>query len=136
MREAIKRKKAAFASGDRNSIKTAQKNLKCVIWKAKRVYKQKIENKVQDQNSKAVWDGMRLITGCGVTREGLMKEGVTPNEVNSFFARFDKYDFSSEQAQVSLSLLQRDSDSTLPPVTITVDQVRHQLKRIKTNKGS
>ena len=70
-------------------MKAAQKDLKRIIRKGKREYSLKLEEKVQAQDSKAVWNSLKLITGCGVTSKSLQEEGITPNEVNIFFARFN-----------------------------------------------
>lgn len=37
--------------------------------------------------SKAVWNGMKFITGCGVIRGGLLEEGVNPT-VELFLSQF------------------------------------------------
>lgn len=136
VKAALNRKKAAFHSTDTTKMKAAQKDLKRIIRQGKREYSLKLEEKVQDQDSKAVWNSLKLITGCGVTSKSLQEEGITPNEVNTFFAWFDKHDFSNEHAQVSSTLVQRDDDNTCPPITITADQVRLQLKRLNTNKAA
>ncbi|KAK0139208.1 hypothetical protein N1851_024135 [Merluccius polli] len=67
IKAAINNKKRAFRKGDKNKLKLAQKNLKRAIRQGKRKYKDRVESKLQQGDSRGLWKGMKLITGYGPT---------------------------------------------------------------------
>ncbi|KAJ8411033.1 hypothetical protein AAFF_G00180680 [Aldrovandia affinis] len=78
----LNRKKRAFMAKDRKGVKSVQKELKGELRRAKKGYKEKIEGKLEDNNTREVWDGLKKITGQ--KQSGLDKGGL-----NLFFNRFD-----------------------------------------------
>lgn len=81
----------------------------------------KIVGSVQN-NCKVVWNDLKL-TDCSITREGPPEGAITANEANKFSARFDEHNFSTEHANIFLSLSQRNLKNICHPNTISVDQV-------------
>ncbi|KAJ8371917.1 hypothetical protein AAFF_G00298690 [Aldrovandia affinis] len=56
-------KKRAFRAGDKDGVKTIQGELRVTIREAKEKYRRKLEGKLQQNNMKEVWSGMKAITG-------------------------------------------------------------------------
>ncbi|KAI4881531.1 hypothetical protein NFI96_008386 [Prochilodus magdalenae] len=59
----LNKKKRAFRAGDREEVRTTQRELKRTIREAKDGYRRKLEWKLQQNNMREVWSGMRTITG-------------------------------------------------------------------------
>ncbi|XP_049889997.1 uncharacterized protein LOC126383511 [Epinephelus moara] len=56
-------KKRAFRAGNREEVRAIQGELKMKIREAKERYRRKLERKLQQNNMREVWSGMRTITG-------------------------------------------------------------------------
>ena len=63
LKELLNKKKQAFRTGDKEELKRVQRELKVKLKECKDSYKQKLESKLQQNNSRDVWRGMRQITG-------------------------------------------------------------------------
>jgi hypothetical protein len=50
IRDLLKKKRSAFASGDKEELRIVQKELKKAIWEGKKQYKQKLEAKLEKNN--------------------------------------------------------------------------------------
>ncbi|KAJ8366874.1 hypothetical protein AAFF_G00338560 [Aldrovandia affinis] len=59
----LNRKKRAFMAKDREGVKSVQKELKGELRRAKKIYKEKIDGKLEDNSTRKVWDGLKRITG-------------------------------------------------------------------------
>ena len=57
-------KKSAFQKGDQAEQKHLQGELKTMLSEAKESYRMKVKQKLQENNMREVWDGMKTITGC------------------------------------------------------------------------
>ena len=57
------------------------------------------------------------------------------NQANQYFARFDSTDFSVEREAILSSLAQPSPEGSCPPISISSEEVRLELKRMKVNKG-
>ncbi|XP_062854835.1 uncharacterized protein LOC134318029 [Trichomycterus rosablanca] len=64
IKELLNKKKRAFRDGDREELKRVQGELKVRLKEAKESYRRKIEQKLQENNMREVWNGMKTITGC------------------------------------------------------------------------
>ena len=131
-------KKAAFMSKDNDRIWVAQKNLKAAIRQGKNNYRDKIEDKLQERDTKSLWKGLKSITGYGQEISSL-KEGIfTPDEANQFYARFDStVDSAAHLSTQSIMSLEEDGSGHFPcpPIAITVEEVCSRLRRLKVNKA-
>ena len=81
-------KKKAFRDGDRELLKTTQKQIKAQTRKCKEDYRKKLESQLQQNNVRDVWSGMKKITGFkgkGDQTDGGLDRA---NELNRFFNRF------------------------------------------------
>nr|XP_049609558.1 uncharacterized protein LOC125988413 [Syngnathus scovelli] len=161
----LNRKKAAFRSRDREAMKAAQQEVKHCVREAKDTYRTKVEQKLKENNMRAVWEGVRTITGHNTkTRvvEGTMERA---NELNNFFNRFDRPSTPPPLLQPSLlpsithhprnntapppsSSCPPTPDTTAPPLSssspptptqalpyFTADQVRGQLRKLRPRKA-
>ncbi|KAI4894740.1 hypothetical protein NFI96_006104 [Prochilodus magdalenae] len=86
----LNKKKRAFRAGDREEVRTTQRELKRTIREAKDRYRRKLEWKLQQNNMREVWSGMRTITGFRSSNNRGVEGSVDrANELNLFFNRFD-----------------------------------------------
>ena len=72
-----------------------QKELKVKIRESKDIYRRKLENKLQQNNMREVWSGMKLITGYNVASQLMEENQARADELNLFLNRFE----SSTSAQ-------------------------------------
>ena len=90
VKDILNRKKRAFRDGDRDELKHVQGELNVHLREAKEDYRRKLEQRLQHNNMREVWDGMKTITGCkkngNITGEG---DAGRTNQLNLFFNRFD-----------------------------------------------
>ncbi len=90
IKDLLNQKKRAFRNGDQEQLRRIQKELKVQLKEAKDIYRWKVEQKLQQNSTREVWDGMKTITGyCskrGSTVEGYWEKA---NQLNKFFNRFD-----------------------------------------------
>lgn len=95
VKEALHRKHEAFLHGDTKEKGEANKEARFEIKKAKLQYKRKIEEKFQSNNLKAVWDGMKAMTGQRreqsrpISISGLSGSTEIANALNDFYLRFN-----------------------------------------------
>ena len=83
-------KKRAFREGNQAEMRRVQGVLKVKIKEAKDRYRRKLEKKLQENNTRDVWSGMKTITGFQKTGSVGLEGGVArANEFNLFFNRFD-----------------------------------------------
>ena len=125
--------------------------------------KRKLEAKLQHNNVRDVWTGMKQITGCKVSGRQSSGSLERANELNSFFNRFSSQasvvsptppdphtpslphmlpplpphspDVSSPVQHLSSSSSTQDT-STLTHMTVTAGQVRRQLERLQQQKAA
>ena len=151
----LNRKKRAFRDGDRDELKRVQGELKVQLREAKEDYSRKVEQKLQHNNMREVWDGIKIITGCkkngNITGEG---DAGRANQLNLFFNRFDipaptTSDGSLHTPTMSITSPNTTTsdcrppqpstpiDSSTPlPTTITKDQVSRELRRLRPRKAA
>ncbi|TWW54867.1 hypothetical protein D4764_0229500 [Takifugu flavidus] len=84
----LNKKKRAFTAGDPAELRRAQKELKRSLKESKDAYRKKLEERLERNQTRDVWSGMRTITG-------FQKKGIRSadgnvdqaNELNQFFNR-------------------------------------------------
>lgn len=59
----LNQKKAAFRTKDKEKVKAAQRDVKHCMREAKDSYRRKVEQKLRENCSSDVWDGLRTIIG-------------------------------------------------------------------------
>ena len=63
MKDVLFRKRRAFRKGDKEQLKSVQKELKWVIRRGREEYKTKLESHFEENNMGRVWEGLNLIGG-------------------------------------------------------------------------
>ena len=135
----LNKKKQLFGQNNKDQLKELQKTIDLAIQDQKRTYKQKIESHFTDNNMKKVWNGMRMMSGYS---NGSCKSCPLPktsvdfaNELNSFYNRFDCYDFSKETNELLVNLT-NDPMAVEPFLVVCEDEVRREFSRLNPNKAA
>ena len=86
--KAVLNQKKAFRSQYKEEMKAAQREVKRCLNEAKDCYRQKVEQKLEENNMRDVWEGVRTITGrkARTSPEGGGVERA--NDLNTIFNRF------------------------------------------------
>ena len=84
----LNKKKRAFRSGDREELRRVQHELRDMLRACNDTYRRKLEAKLQQNNVRDVWTGMKQITGCKVSGRQSSGSLERANEPNNFFNRF------------------------------------------------
>ncbi|KAI3353959.1 hypothetical protein L3Q82_018454, partial [Scortum barcoo] len=80
------RKKAAFRRGDKEELKKVQTELREKIAEGKDCYRRKLESRLQQNNMREVWSGLKTITGHGKKASQMMEGDLhEANKLNLFF---------------------------------------------------
>ncbi|XP_078791709.1 uncharacterized protein LOC110013806 isoform X2 [Oryzias latipes] len=87
----LNEKKRAFLSGDKEELRRVQRDLKYKIRKCKDCYRKKLEQRLEQNNIRDVWRGLKHISGHAEAGNGRQVTGdqTWANELNLFFNRFD-----------------------------------------------
>eukprot|EP00064_Thunnus_orientalis_P014779 superscaffoldBa00002622_g14826 len=83
------RRKRAFMAGDREKVRSIQKELRRELRRAKNSYKARLESKLQLNNTKEVRRGVKGITGLNSSGPAVEGGHELNNELNLYFNRFD-----------------------------------------------
>lgn len=90
IKQLLNQKKLAFKKGNKERLREVQHELKGRLRQAKMDYKGKVESKLQQNNIRELWKGMKNITGYSVKNGQVMAGDVDrANNPNLFFNRFD-----------------------------------------------
>ena len=128
----LNRKKKLLASKDRDQLKSVQKDINKQVAICKERYKVRVETWFKD-DTKSAWKGLKQLTG-------MKKQNVKPdvknvtdycNVLNTFYARFDKYNFAEVRDSIRKFHIGRNEQQ----ISITCDDVLKCLKCVKTNKA-
>lgn len=130
----LNEKKRAFRDGDENKLKLVQIKLKKEIRKGKKDYKDKIESEIKTNNMKKVWEGINRMSGCSKNKssEPVSTSVAYANELNSFYCRFDKHDFTQQRQDITDSL--RNSNSV--GYRVGQNNILKLMKKVNPNKGA
>ncbi|KAG1663834.1 Patj [Nymphon striatum] len=133
----IRQKRSLFYKGEKEKLVLVKKKLKKVIHKRKVAYKDKIENHFITNDLKSVWKGIKIISGYGKVNEtdksplqNLTTEYA--NELNLFYNRFDKYDFSTEICE--LESMFKNSGGL--DIVVSEEDVRRKFGRLNSSKAA
>ncbi|KAI3367157.1 hypothetical protein L3Q82_008214 [Scortum barcoo] len=144
----LNQKKKAFKDGDTQELKQIQKELRVQLREAKEQYRKKIEQRMQNNNMREVWEGMKTITGCSSKRGAPIEGDVgRANQLNQFFNRFDHPNPFTPLITAAPTLLlpqavtSKKEDTSPPPpltpsMTITAAQVCGELRRLRPSKAA
>ena len=132
MSQILREKKVAYHANDGPKQKELEKRFRSESFKSKKEYKNKVEEKLFDGNAKSAWNGLNVMMGKDVKKGGVKCDDPIKfsNDLNSFYARFDKNDFSGETAQVCQPLLTVPND-----VFVSESEVRKVLSDVNPRKA-
>ena len=90
------------------------------------------EERLGSNNLKAAWIGVKRMVGLQKANKKPVNLPMHKNEAsNTFFSRFDSYDFSDKLKK----LTEEQAQVTSTPFSITQEDVRSVFKRNKVNKS-
>ena len=128
-------KHKAHKAKDRTLVKSIQKDLKIEINNCKSIYEKKVENKFENLDSKGMWQGLKSMAGMQKKSININvekgKEQEYVESLNTFYARFDNHDFSSEIENARLLLDDEDNYFEIEP-----HEVNKYFSKLKSNKAS
>lgn len=100
------------SKGNLTELRSAQKEIKQEIRRAKLRYKQKVEDKFRNNNLGLAWDSIRTMVGLTddnvkkrLSLDGFTSDLVLAPELNKFYSRFDVHDFNNEITTVKNTIL-------------------------------
>ncbi|KAI3365926.1 hypothetical protein L3Q82_009698 [Scortum barcoo] len=86
----LKEKRRAFVSGNKEELKSVQRELRRMIRKGKDCYRRKMEHQLQQNNICGVWKGLKTISGFKEPKSQPVGDQGWANDLNLFFNRFDQ----------------------------------------------
>ena len=124
----LKAKYTAFRSGDRALYNTARTNLRRGIRKAKLTYRRRIEDHLDSNDTRQVWQGVQHLTNYRTSTGAVEGGAPLAEELNNFFARFE---VAPPEAATSHSTVH--SSFTF---TVTEHDVRRTLRAVNPRKAA
>ena len=130
----LNKKKHLLSVGDREQLKIFQKDLDKAITDCKQRYKVKVEKMFKGDTGSA-WKGIKELTGMCKSRykPDIDDSKKFCNELNEFYCRFDKHDFSNERKEIVEEI---SSVSDLEPIIVSEEEVLKYLKTVKIGKAA
>ena len=133
----LNKKKRVFYRGTTTEKKQINMEVKNAIRQAKKQYKNKIESKFTAGNFRSAWQGIKNMAAVNKMSDsnelkvklGNKSDQIIADDMNAFFTRFEKHDFSSEITALKKSLVPSES------VIVDADTVVKQLKKINVRKS-
>ena len=129
LRALLYRKRQAFRAGNLLELKNLKKEVKHETARAKRSYKEKLEDQLGNNNLGSVWDSMKTIIGTKEIRNSkLVLDGFTCDRklaqtLNEFYLRFDTPTFKDAILEQKNYL--KDSAPAPFDLHAVVDTFRH-----------
>lgn len=120
-----KNKHNAYKSGDKDLYKVAKYDFERAVNKAKADYRHKLESKLEANDNRGVWEGLRQITGYTSTSPVVK----LPDSLNEFYCRFDR-DYVDNITQ------SMNTNTPSPPFVIEEDEVRLLLRKQNCRKAA
>ena len=129
VRQLLKARNIAFRSGDERAYSLSRAHLKKGIRKAKHCYKLRIEEHFNNSDPRRMWQGIQAITDYKPTTPSLPSNDVSfLNELNNFYARFDR----DNQETATKAVPAADHQ----PLTLPASDVFTTLSRINARKAA
>ena len=133
----LNKKKQLLYNKDRPQLKIVQVEINKMIVDCKGNYKRKVECMFKG-DIKSAWNGLRKLTGMGSKKTIVHNEDRNcedlVNDLNVFYTRFDKHDFSSECNTMRSDHINRLYDN--PNISISEESVLKCLQSIKICKAA
>ena len=134
LKDILNDKKRAFKENNKDKIKEINKKLKEEIRAGKKVYKNKIEDMFKSNDSKSAWLGMKTAAGISGTKTNIRvnNEIEYANDLNTFYSRFDRFDFFHQITNIKLDLQNNDTKLS----EIKQSEVERVFKKVNIYKAS
>ena len=117
----INNKIEKFKNNDKTELKIAKYDLRKAIKSAKRDYANKLEQQFKNNDTRSMWQGLQSITNYQQKIKQVQNNNdFSANELNQFYARFDKQNTSTPPPT---------DKSTPPPITIDETDVVQVLRK-------
>jgi hypothetical protein len=137
LKSVLNKKKRVFYTGSAEEKKRVNREVRGAISKAKREYKDKIEQRYSSGDLRAAWKGIKNMASvnqkCDVVKKQVKLDGVDdcdlPNVLNDFYTRFEQHDFSSDISDLRKSF---NSDCD---IVVSQEHVTSLFKHIDVNKA-
>ena len=124
----IDEKQQAHVDGNKKLYHKLKKKLTRGMKKSRAKYTHKIQEHLADDPANA-WNDIKKLTGLPPKNSNSpIDNSFSPDDLNSFFARFEKSDTTSPSPA--------DPNPIAPTFNITEDAVLKQLKRLNSRKGA
>jgi hypothetical protein len=127
-------RQAALKDNDREKMKKIQRQIDTKIKAEKKKYSAKLEENFRQGDSRQCWQNISTITGYKPKKAVLQSddEKKLADELNAFYCRFDRHDFSKEQQQAM------DRVRELPdfPIVTTEEDVRTLFSKLNARSAS
>ena len=138
LKQLIVDKNKLFAEGKKVEGKIADKEIKKQIRQNKITTKNKMEEQYFTGDVRGAYKGIKKLVGKETVRD--KGDGMTGEErekfaedLNDFYCRFDRFDFSKEKEEKCRELEQKAEGTTAPEVT--VEEVEKVFKKINPRKA-
>ena len=118
------------------SLGLVNKEIKKKVRESKKAYKSKIEESFKANDMCSVWQGLKKVSGYDCVKSsvnlGQENERQYVNELNKFYARFDKYDFTATHQNIR----QQCKHSDTGHICFDARSVCKQFKCVNPKKAS
>ena len=134
LKEMMTARQAALKEGDREKMKQLQKKIDNKIKAKKRQYSAKLEDNIQQGNSRQSWQYMSTITGHKKKKGGIVTDSpeTLANDLNTFYTRFDCHDFQAEQ-KLALTKVRELGGR---PITVEEEDVRKLFSKLNMRSAA
>ena len=134
LKDLIHERQSALKEDRDDEVKEVQKKIDSCIKKGKKKYKEKLETNLNKGKSKESWENMATITGYKKKGSEIRTndDQKFANDLNEFYTRFDKHDYSAEQ-KIEISKAQDKLDE---PINVKEDEVRTLFKRLNVKSAA
>jgi len=86
----LKEKKRVFRTGNRENLRTVQRELRMKIREGKDIYRKRMEDQLQQNDISGVWKGLKAMSGFKGPNQQPVGDQQWVNELNLFYNRFDQ----------------------------------------------
>ncbi|KAK1784004.1 hypothetical protein P4O66_004499 [Electrophorus voltai] len=160
IREALNSRTAAYNAGiisrNMDEYKSAAYRVRRAVREAKRCYGKKLETQFQQNGSRSLWQGLRMIRDYRNPPSGLRSADESlANELNTFFALFEATSSSANASRANANSTSANANASASancngtigaangtcaepeqrPLIITESDVRRVFKRVNTRKA-
>ncbi|KAK6178302.1 hypothetical protein SNE40_013103 [Patella caerulea] len=133
LKSLLNAKKRGFMTKDRITVKRIQKDINVKIKACRNDYKKNVESQFRQTNTRQAWSSIKTIVGTNQQKAHISSPSTDQSfaeELNTFYARFDIENFTSERKSVTDALPYSNENDIL----ISNDDVKACFRRINIRK--